>query len=115
MTACESSLPPHPLYEIVGRMASGNPFKRIAAFFRRKPGMTGTPPSARGLSPIPANAAEHASALALEWEDVAEAHTRKRMRELGIPEHQIGAPEYRRGGEKHAFLPKEMIGGSNAI
>jgi hypothetical protein len=35
------------------------------------------------------------------------------MRELGIPGHQIGAPDYNRGGVKRAFLPEETTGGSN--
>jgi hypothetical protein len=57
--------------------------------------------------------AEHAKQVAWEWEDVAESFVQKRMRELGIPDHQIGARDYRRGGEKHAFLAGETIGGSN--
>jgi hypothetical protein len=77
------------------------------------PAMIGLPPSARGLTGRPADIAEHARQVAREWDDVAEAFVQKRMRELGIPEHQIGAPDHRRGGEKHAFLPDEAIGGSN--
>ncbi len=77
------------------------------------PAMIGLPPSARGLSGRPADIAEHAKQLAWEWEDVGEAYVQQRMRELGIPEHQIGAPDYDRGGETHAFLPGESVGGSN--
>jgi hypothetical protein len=87
-------------------------FQRLTARFR-KPAMIGIPPSARGLSAIPADAAEHARRVAREWEDVAEAYTQMRMRELGIPERQIGAPDYERGGERHAFLPGETRGGTN--
>ena len=53
--------------------------------------MIGLPPSARGLTGRPADIAEHASQVAREWEDVAESYVQKRMRELGIPEGQIGA------------------------
>jgi hypothetical protein len=35
------------------------------------------------------------------------------MRELGIPDHQVGAPDYDRGGIKRAFMPGEIIGGSH--
>ncbi len=55
------------------------------------PAMIGLPPSARGLTGRPADIAEHASVVAREWDDVAEAYVQKRMRELGIPDHQIGA------------------------
>lgn len=74
--------------------------------------MIGLPPSARGLTGRPADIAEHASEVAREWEHVAEAYVQKRMRALGIPDHQIGAPDYERGGLKHAFLAREIIGGS---
>lgn len=77
------------------------------------PAMIGLPPSARGLTGRPADLAEHASQVAREWEDVAEAFVRKTMRELGIPEHRIGAPDYERGGIKRAFLPDETRGGTN--
>ena len=50
------------------------------------PGMIGTPPSARG----PIDPADQAVRVAREWEDVAEAHVRKRMRDLGVPEGWIG-------------------------
>jgi hypothetical protein len=75
--------------------------------------MIGPPPSARGLTGRPADIAEHASQVAREWEDVAESYVQKRMRELGIPEVQIGAPDYDRGGDRRAFLPDEMVGGTN--
>jgi hypothetical protein len=34
------------------------------------------------------------------------------MRQLGIPDHQIGAPDYQRGGVRRVFLADEAIGGS---
>ncbi len=60
--------------------------------FRREkpPAMIGLPPSARGLTGRPANIAEHASVVAREWEDVAEAYVQKTMRELGVTEQRIG-------------------------
>jgi hypothetical protein len=75
--------------------------------------MIGLPPSARGLTGRPNNVAEHASEVAREWEDVAEAYVQKTMRELGIPEHRIGAPDYERGGINRAFLSDETKGGTN--
>ena len=55
------------------------------------PTMIGLPPSARGLTGRPADIADHASEVAREWEDVGEAYVQKRIRELGIPDQQIGA------------------------
>jgi hypothetical protein len=49
------------------------------------PGMIGLPPSARGLSGRPQDIADHASAVAQEWEDVGELYVRRRMEEPGIP------------------------------
>jgi hypothetical protein len=106
--------PPRRLSRLFSRL--GEAAKGLASKFRPKtetPGMIGSPPWARGLTGRPVNLALHAIELAREWEDVCEAYVQKRMRDLGIPEHQIGAPDYRRGGEKHAFLPDEAIGGSN--
>ena len=101
---------PRLLSQLFNRAAEA--LKRI---LRREkpPAMIGLPPSARGMTGRPREIAEHARAVGREWDDVAEYYVQKRMRELGIPEHEIGAPDYRRGGEKHAFLPEEMIGGSN--
>jgi len=95
---------------------------RLAGLLRREkppveppPAMIGLPPSARGLTGRPADPALDAEVVAHEWADVGEAYVQKRMRELGIPDHQIGAPDYNRGGERRAFLPNEMIGGSNDL
>lgn len=74
--------------------------------------MIGTPPSAR-FPAIPADPVEHAIRSADEWADVAEAYIQKRMRELGIPEQQIGAPDHERSSVRHAFLPGETKGGTN--
>jgi hypothetical protein len=48
------------------------------------PGMIGLPPSARGLTGRPQDIADHAGAVAQEWEDVGESYVQKRMRYLGI-------------------------------
>jgi len=77
------------------------------------PGMTGLAPSARGMTGRSPDIAEHASQVAQEWEDVAEAYVQKTMHELGIAEHRIGAPDHERGGIKRAFLGEEMKGGTN--
>ena len=46
-------------------------------------------------------------------EDVGETYARKRMRELGIPENQIGQPDYGGDGRLCAFDPHERQGGKN--
>jgi len=75
--------------------------------------MIGLPPSARGLTGRPEDIAEHASQVAQEWEDVGETYVRKRMKELGIPESQIGQPDYGGDGRWRAFDPHEREGGKN--
>jgi hypothetical protein len=79
------------------------------------PAMIGLPPSARGLTGRPKEIAEQARAVARAWEDVGETYVQNRMRELGIPDHEIGAPDYNRRGERQAFLPDEVEGGSNDL
>jgi hypothetical protein len=76
------------------------------------PGMIGYPPSARGLSAIPADSAEHAVRVAREWRDVAETYARRRMREPGIPEEKIGASDPYRGKPWHTFDPDGTVGGN---
>ena len=78
------------------------------------PGMLGPSPSDRGLPAIPADPAEHARRVAREWHDVAEAHVRRRMRELGIPAGMIGSSDHKRRGERYAFFPDEIDGGGVA-
>jgi len=106
--------PRHP-GRLFGRLAEA--LKGIAAKLRRgkPPAMIGLPPSARGLTGRPADPAlhaKHAKEVAREWEDVAEYYIQERMRQLGIPDHQIGAPDYQRGGVRRVFLADEAIGGS---
>jgi hypothetical protein len=69
--------------------------------------MIGLPPSARGMTGRPLDIADHARAVACEWDDVGEAYVQKKMRELGIADNRIGAPDYERGGVKRAFLSEE--------
>jgi len=103
--------PRHP-GRLFGRLAEA--LKGIAGKLRREkpPAMIGLPPSARGLTGRPADPALHAKEVAREWEDVAESYIQERMRQLGIPDHQIGAPDYQRGGVRRVFLADEAIGGS---
>jgi hypothetical protein len=77
------------------------------------PGMIGLPPSARGLTGRPQDIADHASAVAQEWEDVGESYVQKRMRDHGIPKNQIGQPDYDGDGRWRAFDPREKKGGAN--
>jgi hypothetical protein len=65
--------------------------------------MIGTPPSLRGGRP--ADIAAHASQVAQEWDDVGEGFVRRRMKELGVPDHQIGQPDYGGDGRRRAFDP----------
>ena len=74
-------------------------------------GMIGTPPSARGLSPIPTDPAEHAVRFAREWHDVAETYVQRRMRDLGIPEDRIGASSREHDILRSAFNPHDRDGG----
>lgn len=77
------------------------------------PGMIGPPPSARGGRP--ADPGLHASQIAQEWEDVGETYVRKRMKELGIPDAQIGQPTFGGDGKERAFNPYEREGGTNTV
>jgi hypothetical protein len=61
--------------------------------------------------PIPANAADHAEQFALTWYDVLEFFTPKRLRELAIPDDQIGAFDRDFDLRLAAFHPKERTGG----
>jgi len=75
--------------------------------------MIGTPPSARPA--IPVDPAEHALLRAREWSDVAESYIQRRMRELGIPEGQIGVRRRELNYQRTAFLPHEGAGGGVAF
>jgi hypothetical protein len=76
-----------------------------------RPTMIGLPPSARGGRP--ADPGLHASQVAQDWEDVGERYVRRRMKELGIPENQIGQPDYDGDGHWRAFDPNGRKGGAN--
>jgi hypothetical protein len=78
------------------------------------PGMIGPSPSERGLPAVPADPAEHAKRVAGEWQDVAEAFIRRRMKELGIPDEMIGSSDHRSGVDRRAFYPHEVDGGGVA-
>jgi hypothetical protein len=107
------------------RRSFGRLFNRIAAAARRwaaqlhpRPAEATIPPlqPARLLAkaePIPADPAEHAVQFAEDWYDRLEFHSRRRMRELGIPEHRIGAYDIDYDFRHAAFHPKERTGGSN--
>ncbi len=77
----------------------------------RKPGMFGLPPSARGGRP--ADPGLHARQIAQEWEDVGERYVRGRMKDLGIPHHERGQPDYDGDGQWRAFDPQGRKGGAN--
>ena len=108
------------------RRSFGRLFNRIAAAARRwaaqlhpRPAEATIPPlqPVRLLAkaePIPADPAEHAVQFAEDWYDRLEFHSRRRMRELGIPEHRIGAYDIDYDFRHAAFHPKERTGGSNS-
>jgi hypothetical protein len=77
--------------------------------------MMGLPPSARGVTGRSRDIAKHAQQSAREWEGVGEAFVQKPMSELGIPDRQIGTPNYNRGGERRAFLPERRASGISFI
>src|SRR5271156_2801371 len=87
-------------------------FRRNRRRLAPQSSMIGLPPSARGLTGRPAEITQHAIQVAREWENVVETYVQERMRLLGIPDQEIGAPDYERGIDKRAFLPDEIIGGS---
>jgi hypothetical protein len=70
----------------------------------------GMPPSAR-FPAIPTDPAKHALRSAHEWADVAETYVQERMRQLGIPERQIGVRSRERNYRRVAFIPSEGDGG----
>jgi hypothetical protein len=93
--------------------------RRWVAKFRQKPIEAVVPPiqPVRLLAkpePIPADPAEHAVQFAQDWFDRLEFHARRRMRELEIPEHRIGAYDIDYDFRHAAFHPKERTGGSNS-
>ena len=63
---------------------------------------------------VPADASEHAEQFARSWYDRLESFTRQRMRELGIPDHQIGAFDRDFDLRLAAFHPKERTGGGTS-
>jgi hypothetical protein len=92
--------------------------RRWAANVPRKPTEAVVPPAqpVRLLAkpePIPADSAEHAIQFAQDWYDRLELQARRRMRELGIAEHRIGAYDIDYDFRHAALHPKERTGGSN--
>jgi hypothetical protein len=73
-------------------------------------GIKGLSPSARGGRPSAPGL--HAQQIAREWEDVAEGWVRRRMKQLGIPDDQIG--ERGADGQRYAFDPNGRQGGANS-
>ncbi len=63
--------------------------------------------------PVPADPAEHARQFAAEWADRFEVYARRRMREVGVPEHLIGAVDVENRIERRAFFPHQSGGGRN--
>ncbi len=85
-----------------------NPFRRIVAFFRRKPGMIGTPPSER---PEWHDPVAHARDFSERYAEDVEVIVADRMMELGIPNQQIGRPDPDHQGQWRAFFPQQGTGG----
>jgi hypothetical protein len=73
--------------------------------------MIGLPPSARAGRP--ADPGLHAQQIAREWADVGESYVSRRNRELGIPDHMNGQPDYDGDGHWRAFNPHGRQGGEN--
>jgi hypothetical protein len=81
----------------------------LAARLRpHRPAMIGTPPSARPMWHDPA---AHARDFAERYADPMEIIVAQRMRDLGLPDNQIGFADPDHGPEWHAFFPQEGKGG----
>jgi len=63
---------------------------------------------------IPADPVEHAEDFALRYYEPLERYSRRRMRELGIPDNRIGAYDIDFDFRHAAFFPKERTGGENS-
>ncbi len=87
-----------------------NPFRRIADYFRRKPGMTGTPPSQRPMWHDPV---AHARDFAERYAEPLSYHVEREMMELSIDPLKIGVGDPEHGIRHAAFIPHEADGGGN--
>ena len=87
-----------------------NPFKYIRDLFR-KPGMIGTPPSARSMW---SDSAVHARDFSERYAELLDYLVSERMMQLGIPDGQIGAHDVEHGIQNAAFMPHEGGGGGNS-
>ena len=86
-----------------------NPLRRILDLFRRKPGMIGSPPSARQVSADPGL---HSVDFSQRYAHELDYLVAQRMTELGIDRQRIGYRDHTRGGGWYAFFPVEGKGGS---
>jgi hypothetical protein len=84
-------------------------FERFRHLFRRKPGMVGSPASARQ---VPADAGLHAVDFAHRYAVELERLVEGRMHALEVPEEMIGHPDPSRGLPWAAFHPAGTTGGS---
>ncbi len=108
--------PPRRISGLLTRL--GEAAKGLAAKLRREnppveppPAMTGLPPSARGLKAIPDDIEPHAKDFATRYWEPLEAITRKRMREVGVPEDRIGMIDADFNYRLAAFHPQQIDGG----
>src|SRR4051795_4147777 len=74
------------------------------------PGMIGTPPSA---SQVPLDPGLHARDFARRYARPLDGYCEARMRQLGIPEDQIGADDLRPHMPRCAFDPEGRDGGAS--
>ncbi len=96
--------------EIIGRItAAARQF--AGRFSREQPQPPRRWPNLAPPESIPADAADHAEQFALTWYDWLETITKKRLQQLGIPDHQIGAFDHDFDLRLSAFHPKERTGG----
>jgi hypothetical protein len=91
--------------------------KGLAGKLRRQ--APALPPQLRRPNPaaperIPADPVEHAEDFALRYYEPLERYSRRRMRELGIPDDRIGAYDSDFDFRHAAFFPKERTGGENS-
>ena len=84
-----------------------NLFRRIADFFRRKPGMIGTPPSQWSMWHDPA---AHARDFARRYAEDIDLAVADRMMELGTQSIRSVCPILDHRGQWCAFFPQQGTG-----
>ena len=100
---------PSRLSRILSRLRDA--LRREKAAPEPPPAMIGTPPSARGLKPIPDDLDEHLVDFCTRYWEPLEEITKRRMRKVGVPEDKIGMLDVDNDYRLAAFHPTQLDGG----